>query len=249
MVGGEPVHRRSHQVADRIRLAVGQRAVAQLEHHRGLGGTFLLAKQRVMRQHQLHPRRVDIGQRAHGVFELPFESPLIVDLLVELRAHPVRLVEDLKPHPPALQTPLGRGRQPRLVQLVGRNQDAGPIRGGLVGDLRLAQDQRRLARVLLIKVRVERPPVGAQPIPEQPADQPQQQRRGGQRPAPLPRLHGRPAYPRPGRQSGDPVRPLRMPRNSQGALFQLCAGGHCLRSLGSVNSGSWSVISPLPHSQ
>ncbi len=149
----QPVDRRSHQVANRLRLAVGQRAVAQLEHHRGLGRPLLVAKQRIVRQHQMHARRFDVGERADGVFELAFQRALIVHLLVELRSHPVRLVEDLKAQPPALHAALGRGRQARLVQLRGRNQDARAIGRGLKRNLRLGQNLPHLARIVRVQIR------------------------------------------------------------------------------------------------
>ena len=103
-------------------------AMAQLQHHRGLGRTLLVAKQRVVRQHQMHTRRLNIGERAHRVLQFAFESALIIHLLVELRSDPVGLVEELKAQAAALDAALGRGRQTRLVQLRGGNQNRGAVR-------------------------------------------------------------------------------------------------------------------------
>ena len=80
------------------------------------------------------------------MLELAFESALVVHLLVELRAHPVGLVEDLKAQPAALRTALGRGGQARLVQLRGRNADARAIGREVKGNLRLRPGSGRIWR-------------------------------------------------------------------------------------------------------
>ena len=110
--------------------------MAQLEHDRGLGRTLRIAKKRVVRQHQVNPRRLNVRQCPDRVLQFAFQGSLVVDLFVELRSHPVGLVEDLKTQPPALQT-LGGRHQSRLVQLRRRNQDAGAIRGRLKRNPRL----------------------------------------------------------------------------------------------------------------
>ena len=79
-------------------------------------------------KHKVNAGRLDIGERAHRMFKLALESALIVYLLVELRTHPVGLVEDLKAQTAALDATLGRGGQPGLIQLSGRNADAGSVR-------------------------------------------------------------------------------------------------------------------------
>src|SRR5579863_2082546 len=111
--------------------------MAKLENHRGLGGALLLPKQRIVSQNQVDARRFDIAERTDGVLELALEGALVVDLLVELRAHPVRLVEYLKTHPAAFQASLGRSRQAGFVQLARRHPDARAAVDSLEGNLRL----------------------------------------------------------------------------------------------------------------
>ena len=166
IVRSQAVHGRSDQIADGIRLAIGQRTVTELDDHRGLGLPFLIAKQRVVGHYQVNPGRLDIGEGAHGVFEFAFESALVVDLFVEFRAHPIGFVEDLKAHAAALDAPLGGGCQAGLVQLGGGNANASAVRGGLEGNLGLGEHQAGLAGVFRVHARVENAPVGSESVPE-----------------------------------------------------------------------------------
>ncbi len=191
----QPVYRRSHQIANCLRLAIGQRAMAQLQHHRGLGRPLFFAKQRIVRQHQMHAGRFDIGERTHRVFELAFESALVVHLFVELRPHPVRLVEKLKAQPPALHAAFGRRREARFVQLRGWNPDARAIGGRLKRNLRLGQDLVHLARIVRFEIDVQCAPVRAHRVPREPTHQCSQQQCRRHRPSTFGRGHLRPAQP------------------------------------------------------
>ncbi len=84
------------------------------------------------------------------MFQLAFQGPLVVHLLVKLRTHPVGLVEDLKAQPSTFHAPFGGGRQARLVQLRGRNLDARPVGGRFKGNLRLGKDLSDLAGVVRV---------------------------------------------------------------------------------------------------
>ena len=108
--------------------------MTQPQHHRSLGLALLRREQRVMRQHQMHARRLHGGESRNRVLQLSFKRPLVVHLFVELRTHPVRLVEQLESHAPALRTALRRRRQPRLVQILRRHRSAGPIRRNIEGN-------------------------------------------------------------------------------------------------------------------
>ena len=63
VIRSQSVDRRGDQIANRLRLAVGQRAAPQLEHDRRLGRPLLALKKRIVRQHQMHARRLHIGKR------------------------------------------------------------------------------------------------------------------------------------------------------------------------------------------
>ena len=155
------------------------------------------------------------------MLQLALQGALIVHLLIELRTHPVGLVEDLKSQPPALQAALGRGRQARLVQLRRRNPDARSVVGRFKGNLRLGKNLRGLARVLGVQIGVERAPVGAQPIPQQAHGQGRDQARSHQRPVALGRLHRRPANPAHGPECPQPVAQPRLPGCCRRALLHL----------------------------
>ncbi len=101
--------------------------MAKLQDNRSLGRPLLFSKQRVVRHHQVDPRRFHVAQGAHRVLQFALQRTLIIDLLIELRTDPVGLVEDFKTQPPALDSSLGGRGQPRLVQLRCRNANAGSI--------------------------------------------------------------------------------------------------------------------------
>ncbi len=181
------------------------------------------------------------------MFQFPFQRALVVDLLVELRSHPVGLVEDLKAQPPALHAALGRGRQARLVQLRGRHQDAASVGSRLKGNLRLRESLAGLTRIIRVQIRIKDAPVSPQTVPEQASNQRRQQQSSRQHPATLRRLHPGPADPRQAPQSGQPVAQLGLSGHRGRALLQLCSVGHGLRVL-----SLWVISDPrsvLGHSQ
>ncbi len=198
----------------------------QLQHHRCLGRALLVAEERVMRQDQMDAGRLNVGQGAHRVLKLALESPLIVHLLVELRAHPVGLVEELEAQPAALYAGLGRGRQPRLVQLRGRNADPRAVGGAFVRNLRLRQRLSHLLRFVRIEIHVERPPVGAQRVPDHSPHQSPQQQDQRHGPAALPGRHLPPPQTRQRPERAQPPHQVRRPHRPWRAFLQLCSRRH-----------------------
>ncbi len=204
--------------ATRLRIASGSPSASErwrsLSTTEALAGRSCFAKQRVVRQHQMHARRLDIGERAHRVLELAFERALVVHLLVELRAHPVRLVEDLKAQPPALHAALGRGRQARLVQLRGRNPDARAIRRSAQTESAPGSESVPIWRASSgSRSDVEGAPVGAQSRTRAARRSGGQQQRRHHRPAALrPAAISRPAHPRQPPQPGPPAAQLQSVR-------------------------------------
>ena len=170
-----------------------------------------------MGHHQMDARRFHVGERANGVFQFSLQRALIVDLFVELRSHPVGLVEDLKAEPPALHAFRG-GQQPRFIQLRGGHHDAAAVGGGLKRYLRLRENLTGLTPILRVHIRVKHAPVGSQTIPEQASNERHKQHSRHQHPAALRRPHPGPADLCPAPETGQPVGQLRLP-NHQGRAF------------------------------
>ena len=180
----QTVHGAGHQVGHSLCLVARERAMSQPQYHRSLGLPLIAGKQRIVRQHKVHARRLHRGQRGDGVLQFPLERPLVIHLLIELRAHPVRIVEQLKPHPPALRASFGRRRQPRLVQGLCRHAHRRAVRRDIELDSRCGQLLRDLARVVRIQTRIQRPPVRPRRIPQKPAKAGHHDRDGREQPVP-----------------------------------------------------------------
>jgi hypothetical protein len=115
-LGSEPVDRRGNEVTDRPYL-LGFQHAANLEHD-GSGRLHLFTgEQWSLRQHQMHPRHLDLRQGADGAGELAFERAQMVDVLNEAGgAERIGFVEDLVPDPAA-------ARQAGLGELHAHAQD------------------------------------------------------------------------------------------------------------------------------
>src|SRR5580704_1812665 len=114
-----------------------------------------------MRHDKVDSRRLNVGKRTDRVLKLTLKRALVVDLFVELRAHPVRLIEYLKAKTPAFDASFGSAGETRLVQLRGRHANHPTIGRDVKGYLSLIEGLRDLARIFRVEIGIERPPVGA----------------------------------------------------------------------------------------
>ena len=103
-------------------------------------------------------RRFHRTQARDGVFQLAFQSALIVHALIEFGADPVRLVEQLKAQPAALGAAFACCLQPRLVQVLDRHLQRCAVGRDIEGNLGRGQLVSQLSRIRRVKVGVEHAP-------------------------------------------------------------------------------------------
>ncbi len=174
--GGDQVHD-----AGDLR-AVQAAAVVQGQQHRS-GRLLLLAHEgRLVRQREMHPRRLHGGQRHDRAGQFPFEPALEVQPLLELRGAELLVLHQLETHGAALGQALRGQLQARVVHEVGRHEDGSPALRELVPHVQLGQRGDHGAAVLVAEAGVEDAPFRLAPR-QQPVGQQggKHQRRGDER--------------------------------------------------------------------
>ena len=144
-----------NQLRDGLLRFAGKRPVARFHDDSSFRFALLLAEQRLARENQVHAYGLDFGQSLQRAFEFSFESALVVHLFAEVRARPVRRVEQFKPQAGVARQSLRRGLQAGGVQFVGGNEHVTAIRRNFVGDIFCRQTAPHRLRIRGLESGVE----------------------------------------------------------------------------------------------
>ena len=135
--------------------AVERAAGMQRQQHRG-ARLLLLAKEAVLvRQREVHARRLHRGERADRARQLALEAALEGEPLLELGLAEAGAVHQLEARDRALRQAGGRHLQAQVVNLCRRNEDRRAAFGHAVGHVHLRQLGDDGAAVLVGQVGVE----------------------------------------------------------------------------------------------
>ena len=137
---------------------------AQLQQHRCAGRPAVVNEGRLLRNGQMHARRLDRLQRGDGARQLAFQRVLVAGALHELADAEARiLVDHLEAAVLALRQSLRGKLQPRVMHALGGHHDGAAVVVDLVLDTGGLQRLHHAAGIGVGQVAVQQAPVRTAP--------------------------------------------------------------------------------------